>query len=97
MKWNGGISYPIQSGHGCLGCSADKFWDAADSFYSRDVSAIGGSAERNADNLGKVALGAVAVGAAVHAVASNVAKRKDLERRITEAEHGEKTLAKDKI
>ncbi len=20
-KWNGGISYPIQSGHGCIGCS----------------------------------------------------------------------------
>ncbi|MDD5295559.1 MAG: hydrogenase small subunit [Rhodocyclaceae bacterium] len=26
-KWNGGVSFPIQSGHGCLGCSEAKFWD----------------------------------------------------------------------
>lgn len=97
MKWNGGISYPIQSGHGCLGCSADKFWDAADSFYSRDISAIGGFAESNADTVGKVALGGVVAGAAIHAVASNISKRKDLERRIKEAEESEKKLAKDKI
>ena len=27
MKWNGGVSFPIQSGHGCLGCSEPDFWD----------------------------------------------------------------------
>lgn len=26
-RWNGGTSYPIQSGHGCIGCSEEKFWD----------------------------------------------------------------------
>jgi len=26
-KWNGGTSFPIQSGHGCLGCSEPNFWD----------------------------------------------------------------------
>jgi hydrogenase small subunit len=26
-KWNAGISYPIQSGHGCIGCSEPDFWD----------------------------------------------------------------------
>ncbi len=26
-KWNGGVSYPIQSGHGCIGCSEPNFWD----------------------------------------------------------------------
>ncbi|HRJ52910.1 MAG TPA: hydrogenase small subunit [Candidatus Thiothrix moscowensis] len=26
-KWNGGTSFPIQSGHGCLGCSEPGFWD----------------------------------------------------------------------
>lgn len=26
-KWNGGVSFPIQSGHGCLGCSEPDFWD----------------------------------------------------------------------
>lgn len=27
LKWNGGVSFPIQSGHGCIGCSEPKFWD----------------------------------------------------------------------
>lgn len=26
-KWNNGVSFPIQSGHGCLGCSEPGFWD----------------------------------------------------------------------
>ncbi len=31
-KWNGGTSFPIESGHGCIGCSEPRFWDAG-SFY----------------------------------------------------------------
>jgi hydrogenase small subunit len=31
-KWNEGISFPIEAGHGCLGCSQPNFWDAG-SFY----------------------------------------------------------------
>ena len=27
LKWNGGVSFPIQSGHGCIGCSEPGFWD----------------------------------------------------------------------
>ncbi|EHR72126.1 hydrogenase (NiFe) small subunit HydA [Burkholderiales bacterium JOSHI_001] len=27
LKWNGGVSFPIQSGHGCIGCSEPAFWD----------------------------------------------------------------------
>lgn len=33
LKWNGGTSFPIQSGHGCIGCSEPNFWDKG-SFYS---------------------------------------------------------------
>jgi len=33
-KWNGGVSFPIGSGHGCLGCSEAKFWDD-DPLYKR--------------------------------------------------------------
>jgi hydrogenase small subunit len=32
MKWNDGTSWPVQSGHGCLGCSEPDFWDAG-GFY----------------------------------------------------------------
>lgn len=27
LKWNAGTSFPIQSGHGCIGCSEPGFWD----------------------------------------------------------------------
>ena len=48
-KWNGGTSFPIESGHGCLGCSEPNFWDAG-SFYAplpaptADVATIAESA-----------------------------------------------------
>ncbi len=31
-KWNEGTSFPIESGHGCIGCSEPDFWDAG-GFY----------------------------------------------------------------
>jgi hydrogenase small subunit len=33
MKWNQGTSWPVESGHGCLGCSEPNFWDAG-GFYN---------------------------------------------------------------
>jgi hydrogenase small subunit len=27
LKWNGGVSFPVQSGHPCLGCAERGFWD----------------------------------------------------------------------
>ncbi|MBN2500681.1 MAG: hydrogenase small subunit, partial [Anaerolineales bacterium] len=32
IKWNGGLSFPVQSGHPCLGCSEPNFWDGG-GFY----------------------------------------------------------------
>ena len=43
LKWNGGVSFPIQSGHGCLGCSEPNFWDQG-GFYrplATPMSAMG--------------------------------------------------------
>lgn len=33
-KWNGATSYPMHSGHGCLGCSEPDFWDRPGGFYT---------------------------------------------------------------
>jgi hydrogenase small subunit len=33
MRWNAGTSWPVESGHPCLGCSEPKFWDAG-GFYN---------------------------------------------------------------
>jgi hydrogenase small subunit len=27
IKWNQGVSFPMKSGHGCIGCSEPDFWD----------------------------------------------------------------------
>lgn len=32
LKWEAGLSFPIQSGHPCLGCSEPNFWDGG-GFY----------------------------------------------------------------
>lgn len=34
LKWNQGTSYPMHSGHGCLGCSEPKFWDKHGGLYN---------------------------------------------------------------
>lgn len=64
LKWNGGLSFPIQSGHGCLGCSEPDFWDRG-SFYKPLSSAVMG----NRAILGGAALAGVAAGAASAAMA----------------------------
>ena len=32
-RWNEGVSFPIGSGHGCIGCSEEGFWDKG-GFYN---------------------------------------------------------------
>jgi hydrogenase small subunit len=76
IKWNNGVSYPIQSGHGCIGCSEAGFWDQGP-FYERMTKLPGFSEERTADDIGKILAGALAGGLAVHAVAANISKRKE--------------------
>ncbi len=35
-KWNGGTSFPIQSGHGCIGCTEPGFWDQGGIYQSSE-------------------------------------------------------------
>ena len=91
MKWNGGVSFPIQSGHGCIGCSEENYWDAG-RIYERAAIFPGFGIEANADTVGKVALGAVVVGAAAHAVMTNINKKKIIKDLETEGKAGEGEL-----
>lgn len=72
-RWNGGVSFPIESGHGCIGCSENDFWDNGP-FYERLVNVSGFGVEGTADDIGFKALGVVGVGLAAHAAASAVKK-----------------------
>ncbi|MBL3598646.1 MAG: hydrogenase small subunit [gamma proteobacterium endosymbiont of Lamellibrachia anaximandri] len=58
-KWNQGTSWPVESGHGCLGCSEPDFWDGG-GFYNA-ISIPDGDIARN---IGLGAVAGVAVGAA---------------------------------
>lgn len=70
IKWGGGLSFPIQSGHPCLGCSEPNFWDNG-GFYQGQSAPIG----RPTVLAGGAALGVGAVlGAAV--AAANRAQRR---------------------
>lgn len=75
MKWNNGVSYPIQSGHPCIGCSEENYWDNG-RLYDRASAFAGFGIEANADDLGKAALVATGVGIAAHAIATNIRKKK---------------------
>jgi hydrogenase small subunit len=66
VRWNNGVSFPIQSGHGCIGCSEDGFWDK-ESFYDRLTTINQFGVEANADRIGGTVAGVVLAGVAVHA------------------------------
>ena len=51
VRWNNGVSFPIQSGHGCIGCSENGFWDKG-SFYDRLTTINAFGVEQNADMVG---------------------------------------------
>ena len=34
VKWNDGTCWPVQAGHGCIGCAHPKFWDQMSPFYN---------------------------------------------------------------
>jgi hydrogenase small subunit len=70
-RWNGGTSFPIGSGHGCIGCSEDGFWDKG-SFYDRLTKVGGFGIESNADQVGGYAAGAVGAAVAAHAAVSAI-------------------------
>jgi hydrogenase small subunit len=66
FKWNNGVSFPIGSGHGCIGCSENNFWDNGP-FYKRLSGVPFPGIESTAEDIGKVAAVAAGVGVAAHA------------------------------
>ncbi|MDH5381231.1 MAG: hydrogenase small subunit [Cyclobacteriaceae bacterium] len=86
-KWNGGTSFPIQSGHGCIGCSENNFWDNGP-LYKHLAEFPGFGIESNADKIGVFAAGAAAAGIAAHTIATNIRKRKLIDSNIEEGRKG---------
>ncbi|MGP0086464.1 MAG: hydrogenase small subunit [Steroidobacteraceae bacterium] len=73
VKWNDGVSFPIESGHGCFGCSEDNFWDKG-GFYNRVTSINQFGISSNADKVGGTVAAVTAAGVAIHAAASALSR-----------------------
>ena len=68
VKYNGGTSWPVQAGHGCIACAADHKWDLMTPFYKRLPTVPGFGVETTADKIGAGLAVATAVGLAAHGV-----------------------------
>ena len=82
-KFNSHMSWPIQAGHGCIGCSEPDFWDTMGPFeeptsnrlYNTVFDGLG--ADATADKIGIGLLTATGVGIAAHATISKFKNPKD--------------------
>ena len=63
------MSYPIQSGHGCIGCSEKGFWDN-DTFYKRLDDVALPNTITTADTIGTAAAFAATGAVIVHGAAT---------------------------
>ncbi len=61
-KWNQGTSWPVESGHGCLGCSEPRFWDAGGFYNALSVPISDNSQTVAFAGAAGLALGAAAAG-----------------------------------
>jgi len=90
LRWNDGLSFPIQSGHGCIGCSEDAFWDKG-SFYDHltTIRPPGGlGIEGTADRIGLTVVAAAGAAIAAHAAVSAIkqARSKGRNDKLSEVE-----------
>jgi len=65
VKWNNGVSWPIGSGHGCIGCAEANFWDNGP-FYNRLTTIPVPGIESTPDQIGKTLTVVAAAGCAAH-------------------------------
>ena len=72
MRWYQGMSYPVQSGAPCIGCSDAHFWDHAP--FSARLPKYGPFGD--VDKIGVAIAGTMAAGIAAHGAVSLVQKKK---------------------
>lgn len=77
LRFNLHTSWPVQAGHGCIGCSEPDFWDmgtyeepVADKLYNTVFDGLG--ADATADKIGAGILTITGIGIAAHAVVSRI-------------------------
>lgn len=76
-KFNQHTSWPIQAGHGCIGCSEPDFWDVMAPFEEPRADnlfgpPLGGGVDATADKVGIFLLSLTGVAIATHAVLTTI-------------------------
>jgi hydrogenase small subunit len=84
MRWNGGVSYPIQSGNPCIGCSEQHFWDNGP-FFARMAKIPETQTTVSPDKIGLMGVGITAAGVAAHAVGTAIYKKRQEHQEQNEA------------
>lgn len=82
LRWWQGLSFPIQSGHGCIGCSEDGFWDN-DYFYQRLPNLPVPNTIADADKLFAAAGVAITGAVVIHGAITAASKKRE---RLAEAQ-----------
>ncbi len=67
IKWNLGASWPIGSGHPCIGCTEKQFFDRFTPFYQTLPNVTGLGIEASAEKVGWGLVGATVAGVGIHA------------------------------
>ncbi len=75
-RFNDATSWPVKSGHGCVGCTMPAFWDQMTPFYRRLPAEPPLASSTTADQVGLALVGVVTVASAAHGVASYARKRR---------------------
>lgn len=76
-QWNEGTSWPVKSGHPCIGCSEPGWYDNNTPWYTHLAGIPNSAIGRNADQIGVAAVGLSALGAVAHATATGVIKGRE--------------------
>jgi hydrogenase small subunit len=76
VRWNEGTSWPVQAGHGCIGCASPSFWSNLSPFYQRVPNVPGFGSDTTAETIGLGVIAAVTAASAAHGAAKIVQARR---------------------
>lgn len=88
IKWNKRVSFPIGSGHGCIGCSENNFWDNG-AFYEQVSGVPVPGIESTPEHIGEAAAVVAGVAVAAHFTSYTI-------KRIAKGDKEKKTSPEDK-
>jgi hydrogenase small subunit len=76
VKWNGQTSWPVESGHGCIGCSEPNFWDKGSFYAPLSQAAFGKAGNVTPRDAVKLVGAAAVVGGAIGLGAAAVSRKR---------------------